>query len=68
MDHELILRTDASDTALACVLMQEKNGMKHPLTFISRKLSDREKKYSIEERECLTIVWGIEKLNRYLYG
>lgn len=45
-----------------------KNGMKHPLTFISRKLSDREKKYSIEERECLTIVWGIQKLNRYLYG
>jgi len=68
MEEEFILRTDASGTAVGCVLMQEEHGVKHPVSYISRELSDRERKYSVEERECLAIVWGIQKLNRYLYG
>ena len=32
----------------------------------SRKLLDRESRYSTIERECLTIVWGLMKFSRYL--
>lgn len=42
MDQEFKIRTDASDTALGCVLLQDENGKKHPVTsYISRKLSER---------------------------
>jgi hypothetical protein len=63
-----ILRTDASDAGLGAVLMQTYNGKLHPVCFASRKLLDREKRYSTIEKECLGIVWAIRKFELYLYG
>lgn len=48
MEQEFILRADASDTAIGCVLIQEEDGMKHSISYISKKLSDGENKYSVE--------------------
>lgn len=62
------LRTDASDTGLGACLMQEREGLLHPVTFVSRKLLPRERRYSVIERECLAIVWAVQKLSRYLLG
>ena len=65
------LRTDASNEGLGAVLMQEGQDDQdcfHPVAYASRKLLDREKNYSIVERECLAVVWGIDKFARYLYG
>ena len=36
--------------------------------YASRKLLDRETRYSTVERECLAIVWGVDKFSRYLIG
>ena len=36
--------------------------------FSSRKLLDRERRYSVMDRECLGIVWGIKRFAMYLYG
>ena len=49
-----ILRTDASTTGLGAVLLQDFNGVKHPIIYISRKLQPREQKYATVELECLS--------------
>ena len=64
----LILQTDASAYGIGGVLMQRQGQFLHPICFVSRKLLPRETRYSIIERECLAIVWSVEKLGRYLCG
>ncbi|XP_075732486.1 uncharacterized protein LOC142775054 [Rhipicephalus microplus] len=68
LTKEFILRTDASDTSLGAVLLQSHEGTLHPIAYASRKLLPRESSYSTIERECLALVWGIQKFNIYLYG
>lgn len=63
-----VLRTDASQTSLGAVLMQRYEGTLHPIAYASRKLVPREVCYSTIERECLALVWGVQKFNMYLYG
>ncbi|XP_078000810.1 uncharacterized protein LOC144453400 [Glandiceps talaboti] len=67
-EKTFILRTDASDVGLGAVLMQEFDDGKFPLAYASRKLHPREKSYSVIERECLAIIWAMQKLQQYLYG
>lgn len=62
------LRTDASDTGLGAVLLQSVDGILKPVAYASRSLLDREKRYAVIERECLSIVWAVEKFKNYLYG
>lgn len=62
------VKTDASSRGIGGVLCQEKDGLLHPVLYASRKLLDREQRYSTVERECLAIVWSIDKFSRYLYG
>ena len=63
-----VVRTDASSTGLGGVLLQVRDDVLHPVTFVSRKMLPRETRYSTIERECLAIVWVITKLGRYLWG
>ena len=67
-EKEFILQTDASDTGIGAVLLQEYGGYKFPIYFASKKLLDRERRYSVIEKECLAIVWSIQKFQSYLYG
>ena len=63
-----VLRTDASNLGLGAVLLQYHDEYPHPVSYASRKLLDREKRYSTIERECLAIVFGIMKFDIYLRG
>lgn len=63
-----ILRTDASNYGLGAVLLQEVDGVKFPIAYASKKLLDREVRYSTIEKECLGLVWGISKFHVFLYG
>ena len=63
-----ILQTDAACSGLGAILLQESDGVKHPVAFASRKLLPREQNYSTIEREALAIVWGIMKFQNFLYG
>ncbi|XP_043212021.1 uncharacterized protein LOC122376289 [Amphibalanus amphitrite] len=68
MDKQFVLRTDASDKGIGAVLLQSHDGDLFPVSYASKKLSERERKYSTMERECLAVVWGVRKFQLYLYG
>ncbi|TKS64962.1 Retrovirus-related Pol polyprotein from transposon 412 [Collichthys lucidus] len=61
-------RTDASGRGLGAVLSQQVRGVDRPVLYISRKLSEREARYSTVERECLAIRWAVGALRYYLLG
>ena len=46
------LQTDTSNRGIGAVLMQEDNGIGHPVMFISKKLNSAEESYSTIEKEC----------------
>ena len=64
-----ILQTDASNYGVGAVLSQaDAGGMDHPIAFFSRKLLDREQKYSTIEEECLAIKLAVDAFQVYLFG
>lgn len=65
---EYIHRTDASNTRVGAVLLQEHEGMVWPVTYYSRELSDVERRYSTVERELLAAVVGIKNFSQYVHG
>ena len=62
------LITDASPVGLGAVLVQEHKGENRVICYISRSLTDTERRYSQTEKEALGIVWACERLHMYLYG
>ena len=46
----------------------EDDGKVHAIAYVSRKLKDSERSYSVRELEALAIIWSIVKLREYLIG
>lgn len=64
-----ILEADSSDFATGAVLSQEgKDGKLHPVSFMSRSLSDVERNYKIHDKEMLAIIQGLEEWRHFLEG
>lgn len=55
---ETIVETDASDKGIAAVLIQVFPEGERPVMFISRTLTETERKYPIIHREALAVVWA----------
>ena len=68
LDRSFVLRTDASEIGLGAMLLQEFEGVLHHIAYASKKLNHAQRAYATLERECLAIVWGVQKFNRYLFG
>ena len=64
LNKEFILQTDASNRSLGGCLLQEHDGVRHPVLYASRKLLPREQNYSVGEREALAIIWAVDKFHR----
>ena len=58
------LQTDASKKGLGAVILQDSR----PVMFASWALTGAEKNYQNLERECLVMIWGMEKFHYFLYG
>ena len=67
-DLIFVLRTDASSRGIGAVLLQYYSDCPHPVAYASRKLLDRETRYSTIERECLAIVFAVNRFDFYLRG
>ncbi len=67
-EKSFVLQTDASELGLGAVLMQEENGGRHPVVYLSWKLFPRETRYSVVEKECLALKWALDSLKYYLLG
>jgi hypothetical protein len=68
-DKPFMLRTDASNTGLGAVLLQEdENKEWKPIQWASKKLTPTERRYGITEKEMYAVVWGIKKFEYELRG
>ena len=63
------METDASDFAIATILLQQDDeGKWRPVAFMSKALNDAERNYEIYDKEMLTIMQGFYEWAHYLKG
>ena len=68
-EKEFIIHTDASGYAIGAILSQEDNeGKEYVIQYAARSLSKTELVYITMEKECLVVVWAINKFHHYIHG
>ncbi|RUS85038.1 hypothetical protein EGW08_007222 [Elysia chlorotica] len=65
----ITLTCDASPYGISAILSHKyANGTEKPISFASRTLSDAEKRYSQLDKEALSIIFGVTKFHKFIYG
>lgn len=55
------LQVDASNNGLGAALTQSSNGREKVIAYASRLLCQAELKYTVTEKECLTLGWAVKR-------
>lgn len=63
-----VIQTDASGYGIGAVLVQPHPDGDRVICFLSRSLTRQERNFTTTERECLAVLWSIEKLRCYIEG
>jgi hypothetical protein len=69
-NNKFVLYTDASKVAIGAILAQVDNATntEYVCAYNSRLIQGAEKNYSIQELECLAVVWAVKAYREYLHG
>lgn len=59
---------DASPWAIGAALVQQKDNKRRIIAFVSKSLTETERRYPQTQREALAVVWAVERLYFYLFG
>ena len=63
-----IVKTDACDTGMGAVLLQEIDGQRHVIEFASKQFNETQLRYPIIEKEATAIMFALNKWEHYLLG
>lgn len=63
-----VIQTDASDFGIGAVLTQDFEDGEKVICYLRRSLNRNERNYPTTEKECLAVLWSIEKLRPYFEG
>jgi hypothetical protein len=66
LSSPIFLHTDASDGGIGAHLFQEVNGTTRSVAFVSKALSDSQRRWSTPEKECYAIYYAMRKLDYLL--
>ena len=64
-DDHFVLTTDASCMGIGAILSTLRGIV---VEYASRSLNSTERKYTTTEKECLAIVWAVQKFWHFLLG
>ena len=59
------LAVDASDVAIGAVLIQDVDGIEHPICYYSKKLDCHQRRYSTVEKETLGLILAVLTFSVY---
>ena len=60
------IHSDASSSGVAAVLMQEEDGLLHPLAYASKTLNSAQRHYATTKKEALALVFALEQFRNII--